>query len=268
MAVQENAPVPGTPEYDQAMIAKAEKAFQSEDDLAAEKAEAESKAAEASTENRPEWLPEKFESPEALAKAYAELEKQQGSKPKTEEQPKEVQENPEENPQEALASVGVDYEALHKEFTESGSLSEDSYKLLQEKAGLDKDTVDGYIAGQAALAREARTRAFDIAGGESEYTNMVTWAKSNLTPAEIAAYDKNVNGTAEEVALAVAGLKGKYVAAKGSDPALLGGGASTVTAEGFQSRAEMTAAMRDPRYKSDPAYRKQIEQKVAVSNIF
>ena len=43
---------------------------------AQEQVAAEQAAAEADT--RPEWLPEKFKSPDELAKAYAELERKQG----------------------------------------------------------------------------------------------------------------------------------------------------------------------------------------------
>lgn len=278
MADVQVAPVIGTPEYEAAMAAKADAAFGTEPEAPAQQEQQEK------TEDRPAWLDQKFKNPEELAKAYAELEKKQSQAPqpkqevppvKTEVKPEEGKTEGEETPppedqaaKEALASVGVDYDALATEFETAGSLSDESYKALQDKAGLSREYVDAYIAGQAALAREAQQRVFDIAGGEQEYSAMTEWAKANLTPAEIAAYNQGVEGTAEQAALAAAGLKSKYIAAQGSEPKLITGSSAAQVNTGFASRAEMTAAMNDPRYAKDSNYRKQVEQKIAVSNIF
>ena len=66
------------------------------------------------TEERPDWLPEKFKSAEDLAKAYGDLEKQFSSRPKEEAKPKEaVQET---------AKEGLD--KFYNEFAETGELTE------------------------------------------------------------------------------------------------------------------------------------------------
>ena len=39
------------------------------------------------------------------------------------------------------------------------------------------------------------------------------------------------------------------------------------TSNAFRSQAELIAAMSDPRYDKDPAYRQDIADKLAVSNI-
>jgi hypothetical protein len=36
----------------------------------------------------------------------------------------------------------------------------------------------------------------------------------------------------------------------------------------YRSVAEVVAAMSDPRYKSDAAYRSDVERKLAISNVF
>jgi hypothetical protein len=287
MAGENTTPVIGTPEYEAAMVAKADAAFGVEPEAPAQQDKPEVQP------ERPAWLNPKFKTPEDLAKAYEEVEKKQsqapkvetppakaevtppakteeGTEAKAEDQQQEQQENKPEGQvaKDALASVGVDYDALATEFETVGTLSEESYKALQEKAGLSREYVDAYIAGQAALAREAQQRVFDIAGGEEQYTVMTQWALANLTPAEIAAYNQGVEGTAEQAALAAAGLKSKYIAAQGSEPKLITGSSAAQVNTGFASRAEMTAAMNDPRYAKDAAYRKAVEQKIAVSNIF
>ena len=89
-------------------------------------------------------MPEKFKSAEELAKAYGELEKKM-SAPQQEEQPVEsVEENtqPEEVQQ---------LDKYYDEFIEKNELSEKSYEEL-DAMGLPRDLVDGYIAGQKALA--------------------------------------------------------------------------------------------------------------------
>jgi hypothetical protein len=255
------APALGTPEYDAAMIEKADKVFEAP---AVEETPAEPKA------ERPEWLDPKFESPEDMAKAYAELQAKLSGKEEPKPVDTEGMDEAEIAASEVASKAGLDYAALSEEYAANGKLTDESYQTLLDKAGLSRETVDGYIEGRQAVAREAEYRAYAIAGGEDQYAEMVSWAGANLTPAEIAAFNKGVtNSTAEETALAVAGLKSKFVAARGQEPALLNGGAGAeLAAQGYTSHAEMTAAMRDPRYAKDPAYRKSVEQKVAVSNIF
>jgi hypothetical protein len=252
-------PTPGTPEHDAAMAAKADAVMNPTPVETAAPAE------EQPAGDRPAWLPEKFQSPEDLAKAYAELEQKQGAKePEGEPKP---EDDANAQAEDVVAKAGLDMSALSAEFQEKGELSTESYAAL-EAVGFDRNYVDSFIAGQQALARESQTRAFDIAGGETEYTNMVAWAAANLDIKEIQAYNQAIEGTAEQAALAVAGLKSKYVSVNGSEPSLLNGGGGLSGEQGFASTAEMTAAMKDPRYAKDPAYRKSVEQRVSVSKIF
>jgi hypothetical protein len=257
------APVPGTPEYDAAMVAKADAAL----NPAPEATAAQETPGPA---DRPEWLPEKFDSPEALAKAYAELEQKQGGKPTDGEPEVKPEAKPEGTPEateaeKVLSAAGLDYAALNEEFATKGELSEESYTALAEKAGLSREYVDSFIAGQQALEREAHTRAYDIAGGEEQYGNITAWAAANLPLEDIKAFNEAITSNASAAALAVAGLKAKYVAANGSEPTLLNGGNGATQEAGFASTAEMTAAMKDPRYAKDPAYRKTVEQKISRS---
>ena len=97
---------------------------------------------------------------------------------------------------------------------------------------------------------------------------MLEWAADNLSPQEIAAYDKAVDsGDIDVVKLAVSGLKSKYQSVEGADPSLIGGQSSNTTGGTYGSWAEVTAAMRDSRYDVDPAYRQQVANKLARSNI-
>jgi hypothetical protein len=70
--------------------------------------------------------------------------------------------------------------------------------------------------------------------------------------------------------LAIAGLNAQFRATQGSNPSLLNGfapaGGDAVV--GYRSTAELTTAMSDPRYAKDPAYRKDVEAKLAASKLF
>ena len=68
-------------------------------------------------QERPEWLPEKFESAEDLAKAYGELESKMGTGAKEEEPEQQVEEQQEEKPEQS-----------ENEFTETQKLISDASK--------------------------------------------------------------------------------------------------------------------------------------------
>jgi hypothetical protein len=96
---------------------------------------------------------------------------------------------------------------------------------------------------------------------------MVSWAQANMSEAEIDAYNTAVNSTNPDVIkMAVMGLKGRYEATNGAEPALVSGDLGGVTGAVFESWAQVREAMRDPKYAKDPAYRREVEQKLGRSN--
>lgn len=214
---------------------------------------------------RPAWLPEKFKNPEDLATAYAELERKQ-SAPKPEGEAPKPPETPPTTP-----PAGLDFDALGKEWVESGGkLSEASKKALSDK-GIPESAVAGHVEGAKAKANALVQEITSLAGNPANLAAIYEWAKANMTPAEIAAYDATVStGDTEAVKLAFGGLQAKYIAANGQDPALLGGEGSPTMAgvKPFASKAQVVAAMRDPRYKNDPAYRAEVEARVAKTDMF
>jgi hypothetical protein len=71
----------------------------------------------------------------------------------------------------------------------------------------------------------------------------------------------------DTVKLAVEGLKAKYEQANGTEPSLVQGKASATSEQGYRSWAEVTTAMNDTRYSSDPAYQADVKAKLANSKI-
>jgi hypothetical protein len=68
--------------------------------------------------------------------------------------------------------------------------------------------------------------------------------------------------------MAVEWLMSKREAIEGVEPTLITGKARAASKDEFRSTAEVVAAMKDERYGKDPAYTKDIEQKLARSNVF
>ena len=210
---------------------------------------------------RPEWLPEKFESAEDMAQAYAELEKKQ-SEPK---EPKETKEA--KKTDEAPAPSNEVISSATEEFTSNGELSDATYDSLAQ-AGIPREMVDAYIAGQQSLV-DAQTNAIhETVGGVGEYEAMAKWAGENLSDEELDAFNTIVEGgTVSQATVAVKGLYAQYKALGGGEPSLEKGGTSAADAgaKPFASAAEVTRAMRDKRYAEDPGYRQMVENRLKVT---
>ena len=229
------------------------------------------------TQSKPEGLPEKFNSVDELVKSYSELEKKLGEQSQPTEQsvdPVSKAEEKQEQPKsdldiatKAVDSAGLNMETLSEEFAKDGKLADGSYQSL-EKAGIPKEYVDRFIAGQQAIADQQSATVKNLVGGTESYDNMSEWASQNLTETEKQAYNTAVNSKdLEAVKLAVVGLKARYAQSTGSEPTLVEGKASPSAEQGFASWAQVTQAMSDPRYAKDPAYQAEVKNKLANSKI-
>ena len=228
------------------------------------------------TQSKPEGLPEKFNSVDELVKSYSELEKKLGEQSQPTEKSvdpvskAEVKEQPKSDldiATKAVDSAGLNMESLSEEYAKEGKLADGSYKSL-EKAGIPKDYVDRFIAGQQAIADQQSSSVKEMVGGTQAYDSMSEWASQNLSETEKTAYNSAVNSKdLESVKLAVVGLKARYAQSTGSEPKLVEGKASASGEQGFQSWAQVTQAMSDPRYAKDVAYQAEVKNKLANSKI-
>jgi len=164
---------------------------------------------------------------------------------------------------------GIDMNKYFDEYSENNGLSIESYKELAD-AGFNKDLVDSFIEGQVARVELFTNQVYEIAGSEEQFNSMVDWGSKNLNSAQKDMFNNAVNsGNLEQARAVVDALKARYEAAEGS---FKRGGIQSSSSqsgssvEGFASVAEMTAAMRDPRYATDTAYQNQVKQKLAKSN--
>lgn len=185
-----------------------------------------------------------------------------------------------------LDSAGLDGKSLNKFWHETGSLPEEAYARL-EGQGVSRAVVDQWLAGvgkaQATAGKEvelaqrerrandeaAAREVYNSVGGKEVYDRMTAWARANFSAEEQEAYNAIMeSGSLSAINLAVAGLEGRYRKALGADPHLVSGKSGAEDLSVFRSTAEVTQAMSDPRYKTDPAYRKDVERKLLRSDVF
>jgi hypothetical protein len=227
-------------------------------------------------QSKPDGLPEKFNSVEDLVKSYSELEKKLGGQSKeaidpvskaTQKTEASKSDGKLEIAEQAVADAGLDMSSLQKEYSEKGELDAKSYEAL-EKVGISKQYVDNYIAGQEAIANQQAVEIKETVGGDEAYQEMVDWASKNMTEGEKQAYNKAVNsGDMDTVKLAVNALKGQFERANGVEPKLVTGKAQPTAEQGFESWAQVTEAMSNPRYAKDIAYQNEVKNKLANSNL-
>lgn len=216
---------------------------------------------------RPDWLPEKFESAEDLAKAYGELESKLGANKEESTQEEETVENETEPTVEPNQAQTLITDASQEFFENDGKLSDETYEALAQ-AGLSRELVDGYARGQAALQENEATQIKSAANGD--YEAMSEWASKTLTDDEMNTFNETVNnGSVDQAKLVVSGLYARYKAeVGGSQPKLVAGNTTGSSTLPFQSMQEVSRAMQDPRYKSgDKAYHAELDRRLAVSSI-
>ena len=222
--------------------------------------------------DRPGWLPEKFQSPEAMAEAYQQLERRMSQG----EQPEPIDSDASLEDLQATAQ-SVTSEALAQytqEFVEKGSLSDASYEDLASK-GIDKTAVDSYISGQRALVEQNLQQVYNEVGGQQEYVGLMDWATKNLQQGDIDTFNESVQSTRTDGTLdmqramfAIKGLKAQREGAEGRQPQLLQGTTGSATGNVFRSTAQVIEAMQDARYEKDPAFRQDVQDRLAVSDVF
>ncbi len=102
-----------------------------------------------------------------------------------------------------------------------------------------------------------------VVGGEANYANMIDWAQKSLNEQEVKMFDAVMErGDPLAAFFAVRSLAYAYNDAVGYDGNMVQGKAPRQSNDQFRSQQEVVAAMGDPRYENDPAYRRDIMEKL------
>jgi hypothetical protein len=218
----------------------------------------------------------KFKSAEDLEKAYLELQKKLGQKDEGVEDDSTSDSTPDEEEKEEQSPVSkrIDFlkEASEEYYSNDNALKPETLQKLKEMPS--EDLIDAYmemqknnpVAQAQPLSADAAKTIVDSVGGQDAYNDTLSWAADNLKPEEVAAYDNVVNsGNKDAIFFAVQALNQRYKDSVGFEGQQISGKAPKSTVKGFRSNAELANAISDPRYRNDPAYRYDIEQKLAAS---
>ena len=220
----------------------------------------------------------KYKTAEELEKAYGELQKKLGDQEKTvETEPAETDDQVEAEP-EAETEVSPQVTLINDastEYAEKGELSDETLAKFAEMSS--KDLVQAYVEASKNQPEATPSQVVDLTegevntirnsiGGEQAYSEVITWGTQTLGKDTMDAFDSLVqSGNAKAIELAVKGMKAQYDDANGYEGRMLSGKSPKTSGEIFRSQAELVAAMGDPRYDNDPAYRQDVIAKLERS---
>ena len=223
----------------------------------------------------------KYKNAEDLEAAYLSLQKKLGQE-ETDTEAEEGDEGyteEEETDQEVseyAPAVSLINDASAEYYANDGQLSEETITKFSEMSS--QDLVNAYLEiqannpqapQQAVEMSEAQVNSIqNAAGGEANYNRVVQWAASNLPEQQIDAFDSVIDsGNPAAIGIAFQGLQSKYNEANGYEGRMLQGKPASSAGEVYRSQAELVAALGDPRYETDPAYRADVVQKLEQSDL-
>ena len=225
----------------------------------------------------------KYSSAEELESAYLSLQKKLGQTEEDEEYDYEEndegyaeEEESDEEVSDDAPAVSLINEASEEYYANEGQLSEETIERFSEMSS--QDLVNAYLEIQASNPQapqqaiemsEAQVNSVqNSAGGEANYNRIIQWASSNLPDNQIDAFDSVVDsGNPAAIGIAFQGLQSAYNDANGYEGRMIQGKAPSSSGQIFRSQAELVAAMGDPRYDTDEAYRNDILARLDNSDL-
>ena len=216
-----------------------------------------------------QMLAGKFKDAEALEQAYIELQKKLGD---TNEEAPELQQQEETTEEEVEVSPAAELiTEASQMYAETGELTPEVMEQFTSMSS--SDLVNAYMEMQgqipsADLTDQQVNNIYGVVGGQENYQRVMEWSKDNLDQTDIEAFDNLVDsGNDRMIALAVSGLNSLMEKNVGFEGEMATGRAPRQQADVFRSQAEVVAAMQDPRYDRDPAYRNDVFEKLGRSNV-
>ena len=240
---------------------------------------------EALQEQQEGLLAGKYKNAEELEKAYGELERKLGEQSNKDsetvdetevQESDEVSEEKKETSEDSAVTTLLN-EANKEYYDNDQTLSQETIDKFAEMSSTE--LVSAYLQSIKGRDTQQQTQAVpeltqkDInvvqnsAGGEKEYGKIVQWARENYEQGDIDSFNDLVaTGNVGAIKLAVAGLKAQYQDANGYEGKMYTGKPPTTSKDVFRSQQELVAAMSDPRYDEDPAYRQDVIEKLDRSD--
>ena len=213
----------------------------------------------------------KYKNAEELEAAYIELQKKLGSSNQETQEETPAEPEPTEEPTEE-SEESVDSTLFDRLWEEAqGEITDETLDELNQAtpADLAKMYLEYRSQNQKPqITDETASQLKKSVGGEQAYKEMMQWAGDNLNDSEINMYDAVMDlGDPNAAYFAMQSLAFRYRDTVGVEGNLVQGKAASDSTRGFKSQAEVVAAMQDPRYDRDPAYRQQVMTKLEQSNV-
>ena len=219
----------------------------------------------------------KFKSQDDLLRAYKELESKLG-KNSQEEEDTDAEEAPspttEDAPEAEEVSETVNYMLeLGRQYDQTGELSDEAIDRLSQMD--QKELIKSYLQyqqqvsstnQQASLQAEQINAIKQSVGGDAAYAEMTSWAAENLSPSEIDDYNAITNsGNPVAIKFAVEAMSNRFRSAEGYEAPLVTGRKASSGPKPYRSQAELARDIANPMYHSDPAFRADVEDRLARS---
>jgi uncharacterized protein YrzB (UPF0473 family) len=169
--------------------------------------------------------------------------------------------------QQDLEQAYVELQKKLGEPREETPVAEEAPEPEPEPEQREEPAAEDNSASEILTEKQAQ-QLLDMVGGDKAYKSMLTWANTNFSKDEVSMYDSVMeSGNANAIFFAMQALQARYNDGVGVDGQTLTGRAATDTDDSFQSQAELVAAMSDPRYDRDPAYRAELMRRLENSEV-
>lgn len=220
------------------------------------------------SEDNDELLLGKFKSQEDLMEAYKNLESKLGKKPEEAiDDPLETPKPPEETP----PTEDLDMTAFKAEVFKTGKLSEESVKALVD-AKVPQAFIESFVASEASNKANIASEVYNIAGGKEGYAELLAWSKGLDAEAKVYYNSQLQSGNAIMIKNAVKALSAlrstsEVYEVEDTSPTRVHGKKPAVSSKTFKTYSDLVTAMSDPRWQTDAAYTKSVQDKAAKSDI-
>ena len=159
-----------------------------------------------------------------------------------------------------ISAAGLNQDELTQRVEQDGDLSQDDYAALQ-KVGIPESLARNYVENMMYRQQGERQTAYDYAGGEENWNQMSQWATDNMSQDEVSNLNTMLHGPDWRLAMdAIKARMGPRLS--DSEPSLVSGEPNLGGTFGYRSKDEMKADMASPEYRTNAQFRQQVMQKM------
>lgn len=264
---EQNVPQPGTPEHDQMMAEKYRNQGQ----------QAEDPVEKVPVPPMPEWGLEKFYDKETGAYNYEAHIRELNYRMEQNKKPKGIDKDQNSDPnagtgpdgstdqevQDIIQRAGLSIDELEQQILNDGQISDEARAALN-KQGIPDSLIDSYVTlAQQHMERSVEV-ALDYVGGEEEWQKIRSWAERSLSDKDKQRFNEQLASEGWKDAIDALRYRMSQSSPTNGEPSLVtGGGDPSGGQAGYRSRAEMKADMANPEYRTNPAFRQKVMQKMA-----